>query len=62
MARLPRLSLAGYPHWLIQRGHSANPVFADSVDRLAFLDALKEVPYVEPAEYDRLPEGYRPAH
>ena len=47
MARLPRLSLAGYPHWLIQRGHSANPVFADSVDRLAFLAALKEAAAAE---------------
>jgi len=27
--------------------------------REKFLDALKEVPDVEPADYDRLPEGYR---
>jgi hypothetical protein len=26
-----------------------------------FLDALKEVPDVEPPDYDRLPEGYKPA-
>ena len=30
--------------------------------REKFLDALKEVPDVEAAEYDRLPEGYRPAN
>lgn len=29
--------------------------------REKFLDALKEVPDVEPAEYDKLPDGYRPA-
>lgn len=29
--------------------------------REKFLDALKEVPDIEPAEYDRLPEGYRSA-
>jgi hypothetical protein len=27
--------------------------------REKFLDALKEVPDVEPPEHDRLPEGYR---
>ncbi len=29
--------------------------------REKFLDALKEVPDVDPPDYDRLPEGYRPA-
>ena len=29
--------------------------------REKFLDALKEVPDVEPPDYDRLPEGYKPA-
>lgn len=42
MARLPRLSLAGQPHWLIQRGHSGNLVMADDTDRLGFLTALRE--------------------
>ena len=42
MARLPRLSLAGQPHWLIQRGHSGSPVMADDADRLTFLAALTE--------------------
>ena len=42
MARLPRLALDAHPHWLIQRGHSASPVFADSLDRQAYLAALRE--------------------
>ena len=42
MARLPRLSLAGQPHWLIQRGHSGSPVVADAADRQTFLAALGE--------------------
>ena len=29
--------------------------------REKFLEALKEVPDVDPPDYDRLPEGYRPA-
>ena len=32
---------------------------AKRASREKFLDALKEVPDVEPADYDRLPEGYR---
>ena len=28
-------------------------------NREKFLDALKEVPDVEPADYDRLPEGFK---
>lgn len=42
MARLPRLSLAGQPHWLIQRGHSGSAVVADAADRQTFLAALGE--------------------
>ncbi len=42
MARLPRLVLPGRAHYIIQRGHSGGPVFADDVDRRAFLDALRE--------------------
>ena len=30
--------------------------------REKFLEALKEAPDVEPQDYDRLPEGYKPAH
>lgn len=32
MARLPRLSLPGYPHHLIQRGHNRQPIFLDAQD------------------------------
>jgi putative transposase len=32
MARLPRLSLAGLPHHLIQRGHNRQPIFLDAAD------------------------------
>jgi hypothetical protein len=34
---------------------------AKRASREKFLDALKEVPDVEPPDYDRLPEGYKPA-
>lgn len=34
---------------------------AKRASRGKFLDALNEVPDVEPADYDRLPEGYRAA-
>ncbi len=47
MARLPRLSLAGQVHWLIQRGHSGNLVFADAADRWAFLASLNEAAEAE---------------
>src|ERR1700712_593902 len=42
MARLPRLSVPGFPHLLIQQGHSRQPVFKDDVDRAHFLDFLGE--------------------
>lgn len=42
MARLPRLSLAGLPHHVLQRGHNRLPVFLDDEDRRAYLDALRE--------------------
>ena len=34
---------------------------AKRASREKFVDALKEVPDVEPADYDRLPGGYRTA-
>ncbi|MEK7674652.1 MAG: hypothetical protein AAB676_02295 [Verrucomicrobiota bacterium] len=34
---------------------------AKRASREKFLDALKEVPDVEPPDYDGLPEGYKPA-
>ncbi len=42
MARLPRLVLPGHAHWVIQRGHGAQPAFADSQDRQAYLAALSQ--------------------
>jgi putative transposase len=39
MARLPRLTLPGYPHHVIQRGNNRQPIFASGADR-AFLLAL----------------------
>ncbi len=47
MARLPRLTLPGHAHWVIQRGHSARRVFADDADRLAYRAALREAAATE---------------
>ena len=41
MARLPRLALAGELHHVLLRGHPAQAVFADPVDRDAFVEMLK---------------------
>jgi putative transposase len=43
MARLPRLSLPGVPHHIIQRGNNRQPVFLDDLDRRTWLAALGEV-------------------
>ena len=37
MARLPRLTLAGQPHHVIQRGNNRQAVFLDRADREMFL-------------------------
>jgi putative transposase len=53
MARLPRLALPGYAHWVIQRGHSAGQaqaVFVDDDDRRAYLLALREAAAAEKAQ------------
>ena len=42
MARLPRLTLAGYPHHVIQRGNNRQPIFIDVEDRQRMLDLLGE--------------------
>lgn len=42
MARLPRLALAGRPHYVLQRGHNGSPIFVDADDRQAYLQILKE--------------------
>ena len=41
MARQPRLSLAGYPHHIIQRGNNRQVIFMDVADRKFFLDLLE---------------------
>ena len=42
MARLPRLSLPGYPHHIIQRGNNRQDIFSSSGDRKFLLDLLAE--------------------
>jgi putative transposase len=42
MARLPRLVIPGHAHYVIQRGHNGQAVFADDADRRAFLACLRE--------------------
>lgn len=42
MARLPRLTLAGYPHHVIQRGNNRQAIFESSGDRQFLLDLLRE--------------------
>jgi putative transposase len=43
VARLPRLTLPGYPHHVIQRGNDRRPIFVDDVDRDRYLTHLREV-------------------
>ncbi len=40
MARQPRLSLAGFPHHIIQRGNNRQLIFMDTADHQRFLDLL----------------------
>ena len=42
MARLPRLSVAGVPHLLVQRAQHQQPVFRDAADRALFRTLLGE--------------------
>jgi putative transposase len=42
MARLPRLTLPGYPHHIIQRGNNRQPIFASSADYDALLALIEE--------------------
>jgi putative transposase len=42
MARLPRLVAPGQLHYLVQRGHSNQPVFIDDSDRRDYLRVLHE--------------------
>ena len=42
MARLPRLTLPGYPHHVIQRGNNRQAIFACPADYRVMLDLLEE--------------------
>ncbi len=42
MARLPRLTVPGYPHHVIQRGNNRQPIFVDETDYRRLLDELIE--------------------
>jgi putative transposase len=42
MARLPRLTVPGYPHHIIQRGNNRQPIFADKADYEELLRLLEE--------------------
>ncbi|NCN98014.1 MAG: transposase [Rhodoferax sp.] len=42
MARLPRLTLPGYPHHVIQRGNNRQAIFATPADYRLLLDLLEE--------------------
>ena len=42
MARLPRLTLPGYPHHIIQRGNNRQPIFATQADYQTLLNLLLE--------------------
>jgi putative transposase len=42
MARLPRLSVPGYPHHVIQRGNNRQAVFVTDADRHFMLEVLEE--------------------
>ncbi len=42
MARLPRLTIPGYPHHVIQRGNNRQPIFASDSDRERLLALLGE--------------------
>ena len=42
MARLPRLTVPGYPHHIIQRGNNRQAIFAASGDYEMLLSMLEE--------------------
>ena len=43
MARLPRLTIAGFPHHVIQRGNDRRAIFVDDADRERYLADLRDV-------------------
>ena len=43
MARLPRLTIPGFPHHVIQRGNDRRDIFVDDADRARYLAALRDI-------------------
>jgi putative transposase len=43
VARLPRLTIAGLPHHVIQRGNDRRAIFVDEADRERYLATLREI-------------------
>lgn len=43
MARLPRLTLPGLPHYVVQRGNNLQPIFLDAQDYACMKDLLREM-------------------
>ena len=43
MARLPRLTIAGLPHHVIQRGNDRRAIFVDEADRERYLVTLRDI-------------------
>lgn len=43
MARLPRLTLPGVAHYVIQRGNNRQPIFQDAQDYVVLKDLLREM-------------------
>jgi putative transposase len=43
VARLPRLTIAGFPHHVIQRGNDRRAIFVDETDRERYLAVLRDV-------------------
>lgn len=42
MARLPRLTVPGYPHHVVQRGNNRQPIFLSDADRQRMLELIEE--------------------
>ena len=42
MARLPRLTIPGYPHHIIQRGNNRQPIFSGTADYELLLNLIDE--------------------
>ena len=62
MARLPRLSLPGHFHWIIQPGHQALQVFTDDDDRALYRAALQEAATQERVQLHACALGPRAVH